>query len=176
MKNANLFVTLLGCCSVLGANVRGGLRESAILHRRLESNVKQDERRLANMMMPGERVSAMDKSSAICSVNSMSDPGIAIETTVINYYYAIESTEPISTDDTTRRSLIDLLEDKIYHAIRPAILWCYFDESDDTQRNLLGDADVDTNDNIQRLTFEEARRLSVVSFSTSPQDEETSSK
>jgi len=176
MKNANLFVALLGCCTVVGANVRDGLRESAIPHRRLGNYGKQNERRLANMMMPGERVSAMDKSSAICSANSMSDPGIAIETSVVNYYYAIESAEPISTEDPTGRSLISLLEDKIYRAIRPAILWCYFDESDDTQRKLSGDAGVYPDDNIRRLTVEEARRLSVVSFSTSPQDEEKSIK
>mmetsp|Transcript_8734 Transcript_8734/g.21312 ORF Transcript_8734/g.21312 Transcript_8734/m.21312 type:complete len:420 (-) Transcript_8734:114-1373(-) len=131
-----------------------------------------------NLMIPGYRVSAIDRASAKCSANPDHDRELSIQRTVVNYYYAIESTEKITTDDSAGRSIIRMLEDKLFRTIRPAILWCYFDEIPSTRRNLQSYATSSLQDSeklkiFRKLSFEEARRLSIVSFSTSPEDQET---
>ncbi len=147
---------------------------------------EQMDRKLYNMMMPGARVSAMDRDGAICSAEQISGQNATINATVIKYYYAIESSTNFTTDNAEGRSVIRMLEDKLFRAIRPAILWCYFDESP-SQRNLLdigrlsssqGMLDVgdfEQRDTLRKLTLEQARRLSIVSFSSSPEDEEITS-
>ena len=101
-------------------------------------NVKDEERKLSlpNLMVPGDRVSAIDRASARCSTNPNLDRELSIQRTVVNYYYAIESTEKVTTNDPTGRSIIRMLEEKLFRTIRPAILWCYFDELTSTRRNL----------------------------------------
>ena len=97
----------------------------------------QMERKLSNMMIPGARVSAMDRDGAVCSTQSLfGGQNVAINATLIKYYYAIESSTNFTADSAEGRSIIRMLEDKLFRVIRPAILWCYFDESP-TQRNLL---------------------------------------
>ena len=137
-RNAKLLFLFLGCLDLVGAYVSDNLITNSRPHRNGENDIGQNERILSNMMMPGDRVSAMDRGSAICSADFDSDQEMAIERTVINYYYAIESNEMISTDDSAGRSIIRILEDKLFRAIRPAILWCYFDQSLFTRRNLDG--------------------------------------
>jgi hypothetical protein len=98
------------------------------------NDIIQDERRiLSDMMRPGDRVSAMDREGVICSANMITDREIATEQTVIDYYYAIESSEVVSTNDSTGRSMIRELEDKLFRAISPAVLWCYYEEDDDNE-------------------------------------------
>ena len=115
-------------------NLQRKLRQVHHQHDVKENNgIIQDERRmLSDMMRPGDRVSAMDKESAICSANLITDREIATEQTVIDYYYAIESSEVVSTNDSTGRSMIRELEDKIFRAISPAVLWCYYEDNDDS--------------------------------------------
>jgi len=176
MRKAKLLVVLLGCADLFGAYGlnNGGLEIDPMPKQAREKDDGKDGRSLADMMTPGDRVSAIDRSSAICSADSLSEQG-EIERTVINYYYAIESTEHITTSDSTGRYIVRMLEDKLFRAIRPAILWCYFDEAQETRRNLLHDTPVGFGgDHFRRLTLEEAqRRLSIVSVSTSPQDKAT---
>mmetsp|Transcript_26189 Transcript_26189/g.71861 ORF Transcript_26189/g.71861 Transcript_26189/m.71861 type:complete len:434 (+) Transcript_26189:81-1382(+) len=159
-RNANLLFLLLGCSDMFGASALS----------QLVGNVeRQNERILVDMMMPGDRVSSIDRSAAICAADSIPDQGAEMKRTVVDYYYAIQSTEKITTSDSTGRSVIRMLENKLFRLIRPAILWCYFDESQGTRRNLLRGED-----HFRRLTLEEARRqLSVVSVGNSPEDEAT---
>ena len=180
VRKAKLLVVLLGCADPFGAyglNSSGGLEIDSMPKQAREKHDGKDGRILADMMMPGDRVSSIDRSSAICSADSLSEQG-EIERTVINYYYAIESAEIITTADSTGRYIVRMLEDKLFRAIRPAILWCYFDESQDTRRNLLRDTPIGFGgDHFRRLTLEEAqRRLSIVSVSTSPEDKATTRK
>jgi len=130
-------------------------------------------------MVPGDRVSAIDRANAKCSANPDPDREDSIKRTVVNYYYAIESTEKVTTNDSAGRSIIRVLEDKLFRTIRPAILWCYFDELPSTRRNLrnIETSFLQVEDSAKqtifpKLRFEEARRLSIVSFSTNPQDQE----
>ena len=83
----------------------------------------------SDMMIPGPRVEAMNRTSAICTANMNGNPEVqvATERTEINYYYAIESKGNLTTVNSEGRSIIRLLENKLYRAIRPAILWCYYD-------------------------------------------------
>lgn len=140
------------------------------------NNDEKHGRNLVNMMVPGDRVSSIDKSSAICTADSGDGQEVEIVRTVVDYYYAIESTDKITTKDSIGRTMIRLLENKLFRSIRPAVLWCYFDEPQNTRRNLLRDvADAfDKGDHLRKLTLEEARRrLSIVSVSNNPDDEET---
>merc|ERR1719463_395947 len=80
-------------------------------------------------------------------------------------------------NDSTGRSIIRILEDKLFRTIRPAILWCYVDESTSTRRNLRSSdisslQESETGKMFRKVSFDEARRLSIVSFSTSPEDQE----
>ena len=139
MRNTKLLFVLLGCCGIVRAYGSDNLLRSSGQHQNGDNHVGPDARILSNMMMPGDRVSAMDRNSAICSADFDSNQEIAIERTTINYYYAIESTEKLTTNDSAGRSMIRMLEDKLFRSIRPAILWCYFDQSLFTRRNLDGD-------------------------------------
>ena len=128
-------------------NAADGLRGSDL--------AEQRGRQLTNLMMPGARVSAIDREGAICSADQTPNQDADITATVITYYYAIESSSEFISDNSKGRAIIRTLEDKLFRAIRPAILWCYFDEQDS-----------------RRLSLEDARRLSIVSFSNSPEDEQ----
>eukprot|EP00536_Pseudo-nitzschia_multiseries_P009780 jgi/Psemu1/24257/gm1.24257_g len=175
-RNAKLLFFLLGCSDLFGAH---GLRNEApppgnvpTLKSDVGNDGGQNERILVDMMMPGDRVSSIDRSTAICAADTSSQQGVEIEKTVIDYYYAIESTEEITTSDSAGRSIIRGLEDKLFRSIRPAVLWCYFDTSQGERRNLLR-----VKDDFRKLTLEEAgRQLSIVTVSTSPEDETTNSK
>lgn len=186
MRLTALLLLLFGCFDQVGAyGGDDGLRGSTQQQTR-EISDEQMDRKLYNMMMPGARVSAMDRDGAICSAEQISDQNAAINATVIKYYYAIESSTNVTTDNAEGRSIIRMLEDKLFRAIRPAILWCYFDESP-SQRNLLdigrlsSSQDVldvsgpEKRDTLRKLTLEQARRLSIVSLSSSPEDEEITS-
>jgi hypothetical protein len=140
-KGNILFILLWGCYDlsrVYGTSSDNFQRKSRHLHHQQDvkenNDIIQDERRiLSDMMRPGDRVSAMDRESAICSANLITDREITTEQTVIDYYYAIESSEVVSTNDSTGRSMIRELEDKLFRAISPAVLWCYYDYDDDNE-------------------------------------------
>jgi hypothetical protein len=131
----------------------------------------QERRSLADMMAPGPRVAGMDRRSAICTAGVNYDLSVPMEETVIEYFYAIESVDNITTSDIEGTMLVRSLEETLFHAINPAILWCYYDESRVGKRYLKG-----TDNARRRMTMEEARRLSIVTFSTTPEDEETTSE
>lgn len=139
---------LVGCIgNLVGAmSADDGLRGS----KRVERG-----RQLANLMMPGARVSAIDREGAICSADQMPNQDAEITATVIKYYYAIESSSEFISDNSEGKAIIRTFEDKLFRAIRPSILWCYFEEG-----------------NSRRLSIDDARRLSLVSFSNSPEDEQ----
>ncbi len=151
-----MLLFIVGCFGSLVGAMAGddGLRGS----KRIESGEKFTEQRgrqLANLMKPGARVSAIDREGAICSADQMPNQDAEIKATVITYYYAIESSSEFISDNSEGRAIIRMLEDKLFRAIRPSILWCYFEEG-----------------NSRRLSLEDARRLSIVSFSNSPEDEQ----
>lgn len=181
MRKITIFFPLLGYLhSAVGIYVDENLDSTSKMLQNGRVSVSAENRILTNIMMPGDRVSAMDKDGAICSADIDSDQNVEIERTEINYYYAIESTTKISTEEAAGRSMIRLLEDKLFRAIRPALLWCYFDESPSFRRDLQGDNlpslrgdGSEKRETFRRLVDEEARRLSIVSFSTSPEDDET---
>jgi hypothetical protein len=158
----SFFLLLLKCGVTTSSNGRS-LRSSDF--------EQKAQRSLVNMMVPGPRVAEMDRSTAICGAEYNYDSSIPMESTVIEYYYGIESTENITTSSVKGSMLIHDLEETLFMAINPSILWCYYDESDIGKRNLkaLGDHAH------QRMTLEEARRLSIVTFATTPDDEETTS-
>jgi hypothetical protein len=126
----------------------------------------------SNMMAPGPRVAGMDRTAAVCSATYTYDLSVPMEETIIEYYYAIESTDNITVKDLDDSMLVRSLEETLFHAIHPAILWCYYDDSTIGKRNLETMGDIHG----RRMTLEEARRLSIVTFSTTPEDEETTSK
>lgn len=140
MRNTTCFLALFGCFGLVRADHGKNILRSSEHHQNMAKSIKQKERMLSlsTMMMPGNRVSAMDRGSAICTAEYNSDQEVAITRTVIDYYYAIESTKNVTTDNSAGRSMIRMLEDKLFRAIRPAILWCYFDELPLTRRDLLG--------------------------------------
>jgi len=182
MRNTTFLLVTFGCFGLVGAFYGDNLLRRSNQHQNGGNIVKRKVRKLSqsNIMIPGDRVSAMDRDSAICSADYDPDQDVAIERTVIDYYYAIESTAKITTDDSVGRSMIRMIEDRLFRAIRPAILWCYFEEPPLAKRNLLldnGSSSLQGN-NLEKeyisrkLYLEETRRLSVVSFSNSPEDEE----
>jgi len=183
MRVRTCFLVLFGSFDLVGAHDNAFNHfEKSMRHAMERPRVDQTDGRLLlpNMMVPGDRVSAIDRTSAKCSANP--DPGreSSIKRTVINYYYAIESTEMVTTNDSAGRSMIRMLEDKLFRTIRPAILWCYFDALPSTRRNLrsyhtsfMQDQDSGKQNILRKLSFEDARHLSIVSFSTSPEDKET---
>ena len=134
------------------------------------SQITQEHRSLAEDMMmgmPGKRVAGMDRTNAVCSASISYDTSVPMEESVIEYYYAIESTYNITTSEVDGSMMVRDLEETLFHAINPAILWCYYDETNVGKRNLM---------ERRRMTLEEARRLSIVTFSTTPEDEETDSE
>ena len=133
---------------------------------------QQGHRALDSMMVPGPRVAGMDRATAICSATYNYDLSVSMEETVIEYYYAIESTDNITVKDVEGSMLVRNLEETLFHAIHPAILWCYYDDSTIGKRNLEASSE---DIHGRRMTLEEARRLSIVTFSTTPEDEETTS-
>lgn len=116
------------------------LLKSSTHHQNGVVGVEEKDRRLSlsqpNLMVPGDRVSAMDRNKAVCSANYVPNIRAAIKPTVINYYYAVESSSELTTDDLEGRSMIRMLEEKLFRVIRPALLWCYFEEDPSTRRNL----------------------------------------
>ncbi|KAG7361688.1 hypothetical protein IV203_036789 [Nitzschia inconspicua] len=123
------------------------------------------------MLVPGPRVAILDRKEAVCSATYNYDLSVPMENTVIQYFYAIESTEIITIKDVQDSMLVRRLEETLFRAIHPAILWCYYDDSTIGKRHL----EEKTGDlHGRRMTLEEARRLSIVTFSTTPEDEETS--
>jgi hypothetical protein len=127
---------------------------------------------LENMMAPGARVAGMDRTKAICSATYNSDFSVAMEETVVEYYYAIESSDNITLKAMDDSMLVRNLEESLFHAIHSAILWCYYDVGTVGKRNLEASGDIHAR---RRMTLEEARLLSIVTFSTTPEDEETTS-
>jgi hypothetical protein len=129
----------------------------------------------STFMGPGKRVSSLNRNDAICAAGVNMDLSMPMEETVIDYYYAIESTNNVTTTNVQGRNLVRQLEDALFFAISPAVLWCYFDEDVNIgKRNLI--TSPDEAGAHRRMTIEEARRLSIVSFTTSPEDDETTSK
>lgn len=164
----------------MGAYHGDNLLSSSKQHQSGKTSAQHNKRILSNMMIPGDRVSAIGRDNAICAADYDPDQDAAIKRTVINYYYAIESSDEVTTDNSAGRAIIRMLEDKLFRAIRPAILWCYFDEPPSAGRNLLGDSsfsqqggDLEKGHTFRKLTLDDARRLSIVSFSNSPEDDET---
>lgn len=142
MRSTKVFLAFLYCLNTVGAF--HGVDRSGVSkqHRNGETTTsakqKGRSRSLSNIMMPGERVSAMEnKDSAICSAKRDPNLRAAINPTSINYYYAIESTSELVIDSLEGRATVRMLEDKLFRAIRPAILWCYFEEPPSPGRNLL---------------------------------------
>ena len=219
MRSTTFVLVTFGCFGLVGAFHGDNLLRRSKQHQNGGVIIKRKGRELSqsNIMIPGNRVSAMDRDSAICSADYDPDQEVAIERTVIDYYYAIESTAKITTNDSVGRSMIRMLEDKLFRAIRPAILWCYFEEPPLAKRNLVDDgssslqgmiicfnsftwmncifqfnwiqkfliifysrtsegSDLEEGYASRKLYLEETRRLSVVSFSNSPEDEEKPSK
>lgn len=124
MRKITIFFPLLGYLHIaVGIYVDENLDSTSKMLQNGRVSVSAENRILTNIMMPGDRVSAMDKDGAICSADIDSDQNVEIERTEINYYYAIESTTKISTEEAAGRSMIRLLEDKLFRAIRPALLW-----------------------------------------------------
>ena len=141
MRSTALFLVLFGRCSnLVGAYHGDNLLSSSKQHQSGKTSAQHNRRILSNMMMPGDRVSAIGRDNAICAADYDPDQDAAIKRTVINYYYAIESSDEVTTDNSAGRAIIRMLEDKLFRAIRPAILWCYFDEPPSAGRNLLGDS------------------------------------
>mmetsp|Transcript_31044 Transcript_31044/g.75017 ORF Transcript_31044/g.75017 Transcript_31044/m.75017 type:complete len:507 (-) Transcript_31044:297-1817(-) len=153
------------------------------------------------LMMPGERVSSLNRTDAICKVGMMQDLGEPSQVSVIDFYYAIESTSAINTTTVSGRRIINELEETIFATTHDAVLWCYFDEIPDNEiivsrSSATGDHYGDSGDRRQlqelqeefadadkdesgsgrgrRLSLDAARRLSIVSYSTSPTDQERS--
>ena len=122
------------------------------------------------MGTPGPRVAGMDRRSAICTAGVNYDLSVPMEETFIEYFYAIDGTDNITTSDVDGTMLVRSLEETLFHAINPSILWCYYDESRVGKRFLKG-----TKEPRRLMSLEEARRLSIVTFSTTPEDEETTS-
>lgn len=185
MRSVTFLFVFFGVFDLVGAYNVGNKRERIGSHRFWEGRADQEDQRQSppNMMIPGDRVSAMDKDSAKCLTNPHPDREVAIKRTVVEYYYAIESTEKITTNEYSgRRSMVLALEENLFHEIKPALLWCYYDEVPFTRRNLrsypsisLQEGDHSEEGNVVRkLRLEDARRLSIVSFSNSPDDQETS--
>lgn len=167
-----------------------------------------DDSNMKNMlMMPGERVSSLNRTDAICNAEMMiQDLGEPTQASVIDFYYAIESTELINTTTVAGRHIINEFEETLFTTIRDAVLWCYFVEvpsneivvsrssatgdhygPDRKRRQLqqqlrsedmsgIGDHDDSNNRDTggRLLSLEAARRLSIVSYSTSPTDQERS--
>lgn len=164
------------------ASVLGGSRaeEAGIAHSLHRSGSRTNfvvreptaHRSLVNMMVPGPRVAAMDRTAAICSATYSYDLSVPMEETVVEYYYAIESSENITVNEMNGSQLIRNLEETLFHVIHPAILWCYYDNGTVGKRKLEASREVHA---MRRMTLEEARRLSIVTFSTTPEDEETTS-
>jgi hypothetical protein len=63
--------------------------------------VNADDSNMKNMlMMPGERVSSLNRTDAICNAETMmQDLGEPTQASVIDFYYSIGSTELINTTD-----------------------------------------------------------------------------
>ena len=145
-----LFVLLSGsyCITEASGNSNNGERSSRE-HQNANHNDVQVERSLSGMtmMMPGDRVSALDRKNVICSADFNPDPEMVMGKTVIDYYYAIESSEPITTADSTGKKVIGSLESLLFKLINPTVLWCYFDQSIFT-RSLLsrGSHNLDSDD------------------------------
>jgi hypothetical protein len=153
---------LLGLCDEIGAdNLRGDRGDG--------------QRSLVDMMEPGQRVADMDRNSAICSAGTDMNPTMPKNETVIDYYYAIESSQNISTSTVEGQALVLELEEAIFMKISPAILWCYYDNVNIGKRDLSVTASSMEDSIHRRMTLEDARRLSIVTFSTSPMDEEETS-
>jgi hypothetical protein len=158
-----------------------------------------------NMLMrPGERVSALNRTDAVCTAGMMNDLTLPTERTVINFYYAIESTTFINTTAMSGRRIISLFEEKLFRTIHDAVLWCYYDETDlssddpiivsrsngggqrresssDSHHHSSSSSSSNNNNNHgqrnpdrqrRQLSLSDARRLSILSYSTSPADEE----
>ena len=136
----------------------------------------QSHRSLSSSFMgPGKRVSSLNRNDAICAAGVNMDLSMPMEETVIDYYYAIESTNNVSTTNIQGRNLVRQLEDSLFYAISPAVLWCYYDEDVNIGKRDLIASPLEAGAH-RRMTVEEARRLSIVSFSTSPEDDETTSE
>lgn len=134
-----------------------------------------EHRDLADMMAPGPRAGAMDRSTAICTAGIKYDLTVPMEETLIEYYYAIETRENITMGNSDGTMLVRDLEETLFHAINPAIVWCYYDESTIGKR-LLATLTAEPSYHQHRMNIDEARRLSIVTFSTTPEDEETTSE
>jgi hypothetical protein len=133
---------------------------------------QKSHRFLDNIMFPGPRVAGMDRTAAICSASYSYDLSVAMEETIVEYYYAIESSENITVKDTKGSMLVRNLEKTLFLAIHSSILWCYYENGTVGKRNLKPSGDIHAR---RRMSLEEARLLSIVTFSTTPEDEGTSS-
>mmetsp|Transcript_18264 Transcript_18264/g.33947 ORF Transcript_18264/g.33947 Transcript_18264/m.33947 type:complete len:468 (+) Transcript_18264:129-1532(+) len=167
-----LFITgVAGSSDNDGSNLRVN-RDNAIVVEDAENQQRALLDASTAMMLPGKRVASLDRKNAICAAAVNMDLSIPLEETVISFYYAIESTVNITTSSVIGRNLVRKLEDKLFYAINPSILWCYYDEGTNIgKRNLLESSSLDSSAH-RRMTMDEARRLSIVTFSTSPEDEE----
>ncbi len=151
-----------------------------------ETDIGQRHRSLTDYMMPGDRVSGMERADAICGAQYSLNLGAAMQETDVSYYYAIESSTFINGTDMAGMTVIRALEQQLYESISGMILWCYFEESPPvivrssgeggSGRNLFPARARSDNSNNQgdrrRLTLEVARRLGIVTFSPSPFDQE----
>ena len=66
----------------------------------------------------GDRVSALDKSDAICEAGVPDDENAPVGVTHIKYYYAVESDETIGVQTLWE------LERNLFYSIGNAVLWC----------------------------------------------------
>lgn len=148
------------------------------------------------LMMPGDRVQSLDRTKAICRADMMSDPDIPTERTIVNYYYAIESSSFINSTDADGRKLITNLEEILFWTVQDAIIWCYYDETDPnavivsrsheggrillspedkmamTDQGQAGIVVEEDGRSLGRLSLNDARRLNILTYSTSPADEQ----
>ena len=128
-------------------------------HIRRTSSIQSRTTRTAGL---GDRVSKLDLSDASC-VASTETPNSSIALTSIKFYYSIES--DVAVDDLTK------LESILFVLISTGVLWCVssgdsFVSFGDGNRRL---------DIHRRVTLEDARRLSIISFNTAPGDKDVDS-
>lgn len=164
-----------------------GMRTS-LGHSQAEISEGEDRRSLTDLMMPGDRVAGIeDRASAICGAQySINQLDVAIQETVVSYFYAIESSIFVNGSTPVGMSIIRSLEQELFESISGMILWCYNEDSPPvivrssdgggSGRNLLAlptpAHTIKNRGNLRHLTLDEARRLSIVTFSPAPLDEE----
>lgn len=191
VRNRLLFSSLMWAFCLGGVNSHNEDVQSSTIRAKFsgtnaETKKAQIRRSLMDYMMPGNRVAEMDRADAICGAHYSLTTGTALEKTDVSYYYAIESSTLINGTEMTGISVIHMLEQQLYESISGMFLWCYYEEYPSGVVPSTGEGDMGRNLNAprtssghsnkqgdhRRLTLEEARRLGIVTFSSTPFDQQ----